>query len=277
MTERGEVERRNDRLRDLEVISGRQAEWLTEQITINPSEAALFRDGLNVEVVEDKDLFCIFPARIISNASESRHTFAYHKPTIDELVSRFSLPYQLTEGELSELYIGTGIAAKLLKNAIQDTNLKQMQRMTNILLDPDAIFKEIRANDTLSDNHRTNIIQSIMQSDDNRIGNINVLRFAFGMVYRRAGEVEDLGSNLRQTRVMLQFRQGLVETLLHRPDYIKLGKFFQKITDDFDRKFDIEGEFIGEKVFADATGEFELAACFPMSAKELQKILKIVR
>lgn len=278
MNERGEIERRNNRLRDMEIITQRQGEWLTEQLSPNQSEAELFMDGLRLEVVRDKHLYCLFPARLESNSIGTRHVLQFDNSTIENLVDRFGESYQLTESEIAELYIGTGIAAALLKNSIREQNRKKILRIQNILTDPSDVIEGVRCGDALEEKDRRNIIQGLMQSDDIRLGNINVLRFAFGMVYLQS---ENLGldgeagaSGSRETRVMRQFRQGLVQTLINRPQYRQFGRIFYPD----DNKDDVtEGDMVGEKVFADAVGEFELAACFPMQWQELAKILRIVK
>lgn len=277
MTGSMEFEPRPNELSDLEIIANRQADWLTEQITSNSSESELFRNNLKIERVEDPSLFCEFPAKIEDDGIGSRFTLLYDQPTVDKLVHRYGEAYRLTRSELAELYIGTAIAARLLKNEIQDTNVRKFKKLMAILIDKDSLLDEIMTNEALSTGARTEIAVGTAQSSEDRIGRINILRFAFGMVYARAGEtVDEETSRLRQTPLMLQFKTGLIESVKYRDIYLKMGEFFEKSRDEHGRKFDIDGESVAMKVFADATGDFEIAACFPMSWKEIQKILKTV-
>jgi len=279
-------ERRSGRVRDIEVIVARQAEWLTEELIINPTEAALFKDGFTLRSVADEKLYCLFPARITDNKSGDKHTLWFDQPTVEHLVDTFAQSYKVTESELIELYVGTSIAAHLLSLRIREKNRVRVQRMSNILIDPGPILESMRTTNVIPESQRWDAIQSIMQSQDTRIGNINVLRFAFGMIYmqpemssRHNGA--EKADEIKENRMMNRFREGLVLTIQNKPVYQKMGEFFGRHvvptdTQDFRDSVD-NGEFLGDKVFADAMGEFELAACFPMHWQELNKILDICK
>jgi hypothetical protein len=283
-------ERRSGRSRDIEIISLRQAEWLSEALIPNPSEASIFQNGFQIKQVSDEKLYCAFPGKIISDQRRDVHTLLFDQPTVEHLIDTFAQSYKVTESEITELYIGTTIAAHLLFSRIREQNTVRVKRMNNELTDVNGILLAMRTTETIFGEKRWDAIQSIMQSDDKRIGNINVLRFAFGMVYLQPDDYTYISGKRgklpepRESRMMMLFRDGLMETIQNKPTYQKVGEFFGRnviLSSDEEIEpsatFEQEPSFLGDKVFADAMGEFELAACFPMQWPELANILKICK
>lgn len=281
-------ERRSGWMRDVEIISSRQCESLSNALIQDELEAEIFQKGFSVKAVSDERLYGVFPARVMTNYRHEKHTLLFDRLTVDALTDAFAESYKVTESEITELYIGTGIAAHLLATRIREQNRARVQRINNVLTDPDSILTAMRTTDIIPEEKRWDAIQSIMQSDDRRIGNLNVLRFAFGMVYLQPETPDNVKQSKveaepMEQRIMLRFRQGLVETLQHKPTYLQVGEYFgrhaqsESSGNSADDILKEDFTFVGDKVFADAMGEFELAACFPMHWNELSKVLTICK
>lgn len=259
--------------RDTEIILRRQAESLSDALSANPSEAQRFRSGIELDSIAEPSSYCVFPARIKSNNADSSFVFQFDVPTFDYLVETFSSSYQITASELAEVYIGTGIASYLLQSRLRQQTHLRTAKMLNVLTDASPIMDAIRTTDFIPEELRHDALLSMAQSESKRVGNINVLRFAFGMLYmqpEQATGVADLDEqytalNSRESRLMKLFQDGLVETIEQKPKYMMLGEIFNR------------DELVSDKVFADSIGELEFAACFPMKWQEIRNLLGICK
>lgn len=255
---------------NLDIIVARQAEWLSKALAPNSSEAEIFVNGISLKKTVDTGLYCTYPALLESNRAGNQFTLLYDEPTMQNLTSSFAESYKLTETELAELYIGTGIAGFLLKSRVRDQNKTCLHRLMNVLTDIDPVCDAVRVTDIIPEELKSDALYGLLNSSTTRVGNINVLRFAFGMVYMESDNVQGIMSQrgdyeIRETRIMQQFRSGVLERLDEKESYLSFGRMFNK------------DESVSERVFVDDTGEFELAACFPMGWKEIENILKICK
>ena len=253
---------------DLQEILHRQTDYLATVLYPNTSEAHLMREGIRMELEFDPSRFGVYPALVTKNSAGTRFTLHYDLPTMELLVDSFAQTYQVSPEELSELYIGTAVAAHILSSRVRDQNMVRMGRLMNVLTDIGPVCDLVQMSDIVPDEFKQDARHNLMQSNTARAGNINILRFAFGMVYPQT--VENILDSIEQGRphlskVQQQFRGGLLSRLSEKEVYVKFGEAFK------------QDARIGERVFADNTGEFELAACFPMSPNELTRILSICK
>lgn len=258
------------------IILSRQAEFLSNALCQNASEAEIFQRGVTLELVNASDQYCMFPAVISANRDETRFAFQFDLPTFDYLVDTFSEEYQVTPSEIAEMYISTGVASFLLMGRVREQRPSRVERMLNLLTDCSVLCDSIRTSDVLPESQRNDAIQSLMQSDSRRIGNINVLRFAFSMLYMEPenfSETEITEDSSRQNRLMRLFQAGLKESIRSKPKYQQLGEIFRHNVSTAGHLTDMTGD----KVFADSIAEFEFAACFPMDWKELRSLLSICK
>ena len=140
--------------------------------------------------------------------------------------------------------------------------------MMNVLTHIDPVCDAVRTTDIIPDELKQDALLNLMESNSVRAGNINVLRFAFGMIYMQPDEPQNIESShgdyiSRESRIMRQFRNGLLTRLNDKDRYIAFGAMFKR------------DEMFSERVFADDTGEFEFAACFPMHWQEIRTLLNI--
>lgn len=271
MSEFETPESRKNFSKDLDIILYRQATWMGNVLAYDTTEAARLRDSFTVEQVDDSSRFGYLPAQVEVNKDETRRTLFFDMPTFELLGETFGQTHHLTSLDLAEIYIGTGIAGHFLKsrvNRVREKGKTQFDNTLNVLTDPSSVTEAIIGNELIPARLRRVVVQSIMQSHSNRIGQINVLRFAFGMVYLQAEEPvgenthEELESS-RENRSMKQMGKTLIRSLEKKPIYLKAGKKLKKSVEH------------SETVFADTVGEFEIAACYPMGWQEIDNLLKI--
>lgn len=273
-------ERRLGTSRDTGIIVERQTEWLATTLSRDPEAAEAFMQSMDYKIVADEELFCVFPGKLEVNHQGTERTVLIDDPTIAQLVDRFALSHRVTEPELIELYVGTTIAAHILKNRIKEQIPIRYKRLVNMLVDPDSIFAAIRTSTMFNATHRQDLKQGLMQSSVERLGNINMLRFAFGMLYleadnpTRKSSAEQVDES-RENRTMNLFQDGLARSLSLKPVYQRLGSIVADSMNETGGSMD--AQHLGDKVFADSVREFELAACFPMSFTEIHSILRTLR
>ncbi len=257
--------------KDLDIILHRQVNWLSDALARNSSEAEELKKSFHIEQVDDAARFWELPAHVEVNKSETKRKLLFDMPTFEDLIGTFGQTHSLTSLELAELYIGTGIAGYLLKNRVNEVIGKSKRRFNDILTvltDSTPINEAIIEDNSMLPRDRNVLIQSLSKKHEDNIGQINVLRFAFGMVYLLAvePESEDRQEQLESSseyRIGKEVGKSLLRRLAKKPIYLKVGKKFRK------------SSMQSENVFADSISEFEIAACYPMGWQEIDSLLNI--
>lgn len=243
----------------LDDIVGQTREYVTAFFDDQP---ALFEDGIRLEVCEREDLQDRFPA-LIEEKLDEPSTLYFEETQFSKLVRDISARYEVTPAKIAQLYIGCSLTTAALEHGVSPNYPAQVDRLYTVLSSTEALTTAIQCVDeSFGDEERFMTTLNVMTSSEERICQINALRFAVGAFFvamAKQGST-DYGDLMTES-----FRNTLHETLAGRAGYLKLFKALGNTKEQ------------AERSFADKISLLELAVCFPMSAKEVEGLRSITR
>lgn len=230
-----------------------------------------FADSLELQVTEDeRDLLRLPPPIRDSQRQPGSRILYFNMPTFEQLRDDFA-HYKVTDGEIAELYAGSGIAARMLEEQIDTDDPEQVQIIAERLSDKTRFTQAIFNASAFSLEERVDLLDSLQEINADDVARINVLRFAMGTIFCVAnsdnGYAEEVLSPEFAIDIRMQelFAQGL-RTTFKTKDYRE--RLLRALGKDED---------LIKQHCAELFSHIELAACFPMESDEIDYILKACR
>ncbi|GAC1386390.1 MAG: hypothetical protein NVS1B7_5170 [Candidatus Saccharimonadales bacterium] len=229
--------------------------------------AQTFNRSLQLQPVSDEQLFYRIPALVDSREHGRKRTFYFDVPTYDALCDELSATYEVTNEEVAQLYTGVTLVNHLLEERFTPHDSQKIDQLWTRMRDPSALDQAVLTTHLLSEPERKSLTESLMYIEgDNAVVRINRLRFGLSMLFLEAEE-GPLPMDMAQTiesRLTEQFTMGLRSSLAGKSAYIhNRVAMFAHDPEQTKRKY------------TESIPELALAACFPMSWREVRAILLI--
>lgn len=231
---------------------------------------------VRVEMVDEREKLYGSPAAVEINRGD-RLTVLFDRETYDDLAEKFAGIYNVSEDEVAELYVGTGIARHIFWRRVKNIAPEKVESLANILSAP--LVTETKAEEGIADAVRRadldftreeilELLESITYMDEEQRTQINALRFATGLLFGKQAELtptipEDL---LRpESNITALCRDGIKAQLAKKRSYIKLFRSLNLNSAEAQYRF------------SEGFSELEVATAFPMESTEIQVILNLCK
>jgi hypothetical protein len=225
-------------------------------------------DSMRLNIVSDEQLYGRVPVQIEARNGNQERAINFDVPTFVKLCDDLVEGYKVTPREVAGLYIGAGIALRLLEERI-GMHPGRIERLWDIMKNPVAIDTAIRASGNLDDGQKDVLLNAMMHMDrEDSIAHINALRFGIGVLFMQSEEPLSFESGQEietsyENRLTEQFLQGLTSAVSSKPAYEALLRSWGR------------SQFTIDRTFAEGLPEIGLAACFPMRISELRTVLSV--
>lgn len=233
-----------------------------------PNQFTDFAAELKLRITDDEhDMGRIPPPVRDSPKNPDDRILCFNMPTFDGLLDESSY-FEISPGEIAELYSGTGLAARMLEDQIDHDDREKVELVVSRLDDKERLAQAIFQAEVFNIDERLELLDVFDDINADDIIRINVLRFGFGIMAQAnlmdqgyVDEILDPANNI-SARAAKVFSDGIRATFKARAMHTRLLSALGR-----------DENFIKQHN-ADLFSHFQLAACLPMDKDEIKYVLE---
>ncbi len=212
-----------------------------------------------VSLTDDHKYAQSFPAQSVMG-SDGHLIVKYHTGAVADIVRTYAVRDEEQEilSFIDRLYIGGGIILGTVSNRVRDADAESLTELFENFCDVHGLCEQIRGSN-VDERSKVSLMAAMIRSSEARKVAIGLQRFCVGLL----SYVKD------ETIVLERLEEEAVK------DLIKVALAYDKLR-TLHLGMGVETEdatLIADQWFTDAVTENTIALCFPMSIKEIKRVL----